>query len=136
MKVRPQNPLPVHLPVNLSNLHLWVCSNGHDSRAGKWTTYGSPRRAPIRRCQSSDQVPAIVRLGWAGVNGARPVRPIQERQELIRDFHVNRVHTFVRVHKTLGTTQAVAAGLEDHEWSIEELMALLEEREALALEQA
>ena len=78
----------------------------------------------------------IVRLGGAGVNGARTVRPIQERQELIRDFHVNRVHTFVRVHKTLGTTPAVVAGLEDHEWSIEELMALLEEREALALEQA
>ena len=32
-------------------------------------------------------------------------------------------------HQTLGMTPAMAAGLEDHEWSIEELVGLLEARQ-------
>ena len=35
-------------------------------------------------------------------------------------------YNFVRVHKTLGTTPAVAAGVADHVWSIGELVGLLE----------
>ncbi len=35
-------------------------------------------------------------------------------------------YNFVRVHKTLGTTPAVAAGLTDHEWSVMEIVKLLE----------
>lgn len=38
-------------------------------------------------------------------------------------------YNFCRVHKTLGTTPAVAAGVADHEWRVEEIVALLEERE-------
>ncbi|MFQ6019610.1 MAG: hypothetical protein ACE5KW_02520 [Dehalococcoidia bacterium] len=45
-------------------------------------------------------------------------------------------YNWCRRHQTLGITPAMAAGLEDHEWSIEELVGLLEAREALALEQA
>jgi IS1 family transposase len=41
-------------------------------------------------------------------------------------FHYN----FCRVHKTLGTTPAVAAGVTDHAWTLEELIGLLEEAEA------
>ena len=35
-------------------------------------------------------------------------------------------YNFVRVHKTLGTTPAVAAGVADHEWRIAEIVNLLE----------
>jgi IS1 family transposase len=41
-------------------------------------------------------------------------------------FHYN----FCRVHKTLGTTPAVAAGVSDHVWTLDELIGLLEEAEA------
>ena len=34
-------------------------------------------------------------------------------------------YNFVRVHQTLGTTPAVAAGVADHEWSIHEIVGLL-----------
>ena len=34
-----------------------------------------------------------------------------------------------RRHQTLGMTPAMASGLADHEWSIDEVVALLEERE-------
>jgi IS1 family transposase len=39
-------------------------------------------------------------------------------------------YNFVRVHKTLGTTPAVAAGVADHVWTIQELIGLLEAAEA------
>ena len=35
-------------------------------------------------------------------------------------------YNFVRVHQTLRTTPAVAAGVEDHVWSVTELCELLE----------
>lgn len=38
-------------------------------------------------------------------------------------------YNFCRAHKTLGTTPAVAAGLTDHVWSLDELIGLLEEAE-------
>ena len=38
-------------------------------------------------------------------------------------------YNFCRVHKTLGTTPAVAAGITDHVWTLDELIALLEEAE-------
>ena len=38
-------------------------------------------------------------------------------------------YNFCRRHQTLGMTPAMAAGLEDHEWTIDELVALLEARE-------
>jgi IS1 family transposase len=38
-------------------------------------------------------------------------------------------YNFGRKHMTLGTTPAVKAGLTDHVWSVEEIIALLEERE-------
>ena len=37
-------------------------------------------------------------------------------------------YNFCRVHKTLGTTPAVAAGVADHEWTIEEVINLLESK--------
>ena len=40
-------------------------------------------------------------------------------------FHYN----FCRVHQTLGTTPAVAAGVSDHVWKLPELIALLENAE-------
>jgi len=40
-------------------------------------------------------------------------------------FHYN----FIRRHKTLGTTPAVAAGLTDREWKIDDLVAMLENEE-------
>jgi IS1 family transposase len=38
-------------------------------------------------------------------------------------------YNLVRVHKTLGTTPAVAAGVADHEWTLAELIGLLEDAE-------
>ena len=35
---------------------------------------------------------------------------------------------FVRVHKTLGTTPAVVAGVAGHEWTVAEIVKLLEPR--------
>ena len=35
-------------------------------------------------------------------------------------------YNFVRVHQTLGTTPAVASGIADHVWSIEEIVGLLD----------
>lgn len=40
-------------------------------------------------------------------------------------------YNFCRVHKTLGTTPAVAAGVADHVWPISELVSLLEEAESV-----
>ncbi|MEE9297283.1 MAG: IS1 family transposase [Phycisphaerae bacterium] len=40
-------------------------------------------------------------------------------------FHYN----FIRKHLTLGTTPAVAAGVADHEWTIADLVRLLEDEE-------
>lgn len=37
-------------------------------------------------------------------------------------------HNLVRVHRTLRTTPAMALGIEDHVWTIEELVGLLEGR--------
>jgi hypothetical protein len=39
-------------------------------------------------------------------------------------------YNLVRVHKTLGTTPAVAAGVTDHVWTLGELVSLLEQAEA------
>jgi hypothetical protein len=38
-------------------------------------------------------------------------------------------YNFCRVHQTLGTTPAVAAGISDHVWKLPELIALLENAE-------
>ncbi len=38
-------------------------------------------------------------------------------------------YNFCRVHKTLGTTPAVAAGVTDHVWKLSELIGLLEQAE-------
>src|SRR5512132_751254 len=40
-------------------------------------------------------------------------------------------YNFCRVHKTLGTTPAVAAGVADHVWTLPELIGLLEDAEAV-----
>ena len=41
-------------------------------------------------------------------------------------------YNFCRVHKTLGTTPAVAAGITDHVWKVSEIVALLDEAERAA----
>ena len=40
-------------------------------------------------------------------------------------FHYN----FIRRHKTLGTTPAVAAGIADREWTVGDLITMLEDEE-------
>ena len=40
-------------------------------------------------------------------------------------------YNFCRVHKTLGTTPAVAAGVADHVWTLDELVGLLVEAEGV-----
>jgi IS1 family transposase len=39
-------------------------------------------------------------------------------------------YNFCRVHQTLGTTPAMAAGVTDHVWKLDEMIALLEQAEA------
>ena len=41
-------------------------------------------------------------------------------------------YNFARIHKTLRVTPAMAAGLADHVWSIEEVVALLDRAKPLA----
>jgi hypothetical protein len=41
-------------------------------------------------------------------------------------------YNFARVHQTLRVTPAMAAGLTDHIWSIEEIVGILAEREPKA----
>lgn len=41
-------------------------------------------------------------------------------------------YNFVRVHQTIGTTPAIAAGVADHAWSIDEIVALLSPTPQLA----
>lgn len=43
-------------------------------------------------------------------------------------------YNWCRKHMTIGTTPAVAAGLTDHVWSIEEMVGLLEDREQAAID--
>lgn len=38
-------------------------------------------------------------------------------------------YNFVRVHKTIGTTPAVAAGVADRRWTIADIIALLDDAE-------
>ena len=38
-------------------------------------------------------------------------------------------YSFIRKHKTIGTTPAVKAGLTDREWTIADLVGLLEDEE-------
>lgn len=40
-------------------------------------------------------------------------------------------YNFVRVHKTLGTTPAVAAGVADYVWTLDEVIALLQDAESV-----
>ena len=35
-------------------------------------------------------------------------------------------YNFVRVHQTLKTTPAVASGIADHEWTVDEVVGLLD----------
>jgi hypothetical protein len=41
-------------------------------------------------------------------------------------------YNFARIHRTLRVTPAMAAGIADHAWSIEEIVALLDTRRAVA----
>jgi hypothetical protein len=41
-------------------------------------------------------------------------------------------YNFARIHGTLRTTPAMAVGLADHVWSIEEIVALLDRASAVA----
>jgi hypothetical protein len=45
-------------------------------------------------------------------------------------------YNFVRVHQTLKTTPAMAAGVADHEWRLEEIVALLDQIPAAAEDSA
>jgi IS1 family transposase len=42
-------------------------------------------------------------------------------------------YNFCRVHKTLGTTPAVAAGIADHTWTLDELISLLVDAESVSV---
>ena len=42
-------------------------------------------------------------------------------------------YNFCRVHQTLGTTPAVAAGVADHVWKLDELIGLLEDAERVTI---
>jgi hypothetical protein len=42
-------------------------------------------------------------------------------------------YNFCRVHQTLGTTPAMAAGIADHVWTIAEMIGLLEEAERVPI---
>jgi len=39
-----------------------------------------------------------------------------------------RYYNFVRVHKTLGVTPAMAAGITDDAWAIDEIIALTDDK--------
>ena len=41
-------------------------------------------------------------------------------------------YNFARIHRSLRVTPAMAAGIADHVWSVEEIVALLDTRSATA----
>ena len=41
-------------------------------------------------------------------------------------------YNFCRVHKTIGTTPALEAGVADHAWSVEEIVGLLDKRKPIS----
>ena len=41
------------------------------------------------------------------------------------------VYNFVKIHKTIRGTQAMAAGVTDHVWELTEIVELLEVQEAV-----
>ena len=45
-------------------------------------------------------------------------------------------YNFVRIHKTLLTTPAMAAGVTDRLWSIEDIAGVIEDREVLTARRA
>lgn len=62
---------------------------------------------------------------------------LTNRVQLTTDGHAIALYfahyNFVRVHQTLRVTPAMQAGLTDHVWTLEELVGLLEAREAAAI---
>ena len=48
-----------------------------------------------------------------------------ENLEYALAFHYM-YYNFARVHRTLGVTPAMAAGVADHMWSLEEIVALVD----------
>ena len=64
-------------------------------------------------------------------NGDAPFHPTDKRIHKKLENHGHMValyslhYNFCRVHKTLGVTPAMEAGLTDHAWAIEELLSLL-----------
>ena len=66
-----------------------------------------------------------------------PVHPADQCLLKKVENHVHAVslhmmfYNFCRIHKTLRITPAMAAGVSDHVWSVEEIVALVARREAL-----
>jgi hypothetical protein len=61
-----------------------------------------------------------MKAGWRYYR-YRDVRKYLFPTELISEFY-----NYVREHKTLGTTPAVAAGLEEERWSLERVVEMTE----------
>jgi len=49
----------------------------------------------------------------------------RNRQFFARVCYRHNYHNFVRIYRTLRVTPAMAAGIADHVWSIEEIVGLL-----------
>jgi hypothetical protein len=49
----------------------------------------------------------------------------EQRSEHVRKCGVFMHHNFCRIHRTLRVTPVMEAGLSDHVWEIDELVALL-----------
>ena len=68
----------------------------------------------------------------AVMNRLSPECRTQVIKALVEGNHAVALHfmhyNYCRVHKTLGTTPAVAAGIADHEWSVGEIVNLLESK--------
>jgi hypothetical protein len=81
----------------------------------------APKGFRDRRAATTDEIDAEQerRAIYAAANAARAA--FAARQD-VKDVHSN----FCRIHQTLRVTPAMEAGISNHVWSIEELVALLE----------
>ena len=82
-----------------------------------------PSIAPSRHAGSSDTTrggrPGDV---WTWTDGFS--KKVENHAHAVALYFVH--YNFARIHKTLRVTPAMAAGLADHIWSIEEIIGLLD----------
>src|SRR6266404_3718070 len=98
-------------------------------------------RPPISPTHATAPLCASASHWWQNLNLRMGVRRFTRLTNAFSKKFENHCHmvaiyhayyNFCRVHQTLRVTPAMEAGIRDHVWSLEELVALLDRKEAQA----